>query len=160
MYQALSKILSKKKNIARQGRLILWLQRNNFPPRTQRKTLKNKDFWRKSYHSFCFLTVNPLSNMDPTSAVNLHALYTHTYIYICVCVTQEWFMTIYLWCSCSGCSPSITKLAEFHLITFIEDINLFSSAEDVIQSDLTFGLGLLYQKNNTLITIEYIINSI
>ena len=71
-------------------------------------------------------------------------------------VAQGWFKTIYLWCLCTGHSPSITKLVEFHLITFIEDIDLFYLQKMVKQPDLTFGLGLLYQKN-TLIIIKYII---
>ena len=54
----------------------------------------------------------------------------YTYAYISICVAQGWFMTIYLWCSCTGCSLSITKLVGFHLLTFFEDINLFWSAED------------------------------
>ena len=82
----------------------------------------------------------------------IHVCVQYTYIFTCkyVCihpcmsdyrhtyVAQGWFMTIYLWCSCTGHSPSITKLVEFHLLTFIEDINLFWSAEGghTVWSDL------------------------
>ena len=55
-----------------------------------------------------------------------------------ICVAQGWFKTIYLWYLCTGCSPSITELVEIHLIIFIEDIDLFWSAEDghTVWSDL------------------------